>query len=178
MALKPTIFKLRIDVCDIDRGYYETLNLTVAQHPSETAERMMVRVLVYCLNAQEGLSFGKGVSSPDEADVWSQSLDGQIPLWIDVGEPSAERIKKASNLADAVKVYCFNSKSDVWWQQSREKLSRLNVTVQQFPWHQIQQLATFVERTMTLSITITGDSAYVAGEQGECEIICTNLQSP
>ncbi len=178
MALKPTIFKLRIDVADIDRGYYDTLNLTVAQHPSETTERMMVRVLVYCLNAQEGLSFGKGVSSPDEADVWAQSLDGQIPLWIEVGEPSPERIKKASTLADAVKVYCFNSKADVWWQQSREKVSQLSVTVQQFPWNHIQQLAKLAQRTLALSITITGDSAYVAGEQGECEISWSNLQNP
>jgi uncharacterized protein YaeQ len=119
MALKPTIYKLKIMVSDLDREHYEALNLTVAQHPSETIERMLVRVLVYCLNAQEQLSFTRGLSAVDEPDLWVKTLDDQLALWIDVGEPAVERIKKATRIAAKVKVYSFNSKSASWWSQNQ-----------------------------------------------------------
>ena len=94
MSLKPTIYKMTIDLCDLERSKYETLNLTVAQHPSESVERMMVRVLAYCIDAHEQLTFTKGISAPDEPDLWQHTLDGQICLWVEVGEPSFDRIKK------------------------------------------------------------------------------------
>ena len=96
VALKPTIYKFGISLSDLNRGHYETLNLTIAQHPSETVERMMVRVLAYCINANETLEFTKGVSAVDEPDLWHHTLDGQLSSWIDVGEPSVDRIKKAT----------------------------------------------------------------------------------
>lgn len=176
MALKPTIYKLRIALSDLNRGYYDTLNLTVAQHPSESLERMMVRVLAYCINAQEQLVFTKGVSAVDEPDIWAHTLDNTLALWIDVGEPTVDRVKKASRLASETKVYSFNSKSDVWWTQGRSEFSRLSASVYQFPWQDIQALATLVERTMDLSVTISGDSAYVATALGECEIPWVVLQ--
>ena len=177
MAIKPTIYKLRIALSDLNRNYYDTLNLTVALHPSETVERMMVRSLVYCLNAQEFLSFTKGLSAVEEPDIWLRSLDDQVKLWIDVGEPSVDRIKKATHLAEAVKVYCFNSKADHWWAQEQSKLAQLKVSVMQFQWPNIQDLATLVQRTMEMSVTITADSAYIAAELGECEISWLELQS-
>ena len=176
MALKPTIYKLKIDLVDTDRDYYETLNLTVAQHPSETMERMMARVLAFCINAQEQLVFTKGLCAVEEPDIWAHTLDGRILLWIDVGEPTVERITKASRLSPAVKVYTFNSKSDTWWAQGRAKLNELPVSVYQFPWENIQALAALVKRTMDLSITITGDTAYVAAKSGECEVPWLALQ--
>lgn len=176
MALKPKIYKLRITLSDIDRDYYDTLNLTVAQHPSETLERMMARVLAFCINAQEQLSFTKGLCAVDEPDIWVRTLDDQLALWIDVGEPAVDRIKKATRLSPAVKVYSFNSKSDVWWDQGRARFNELTVSVFRFQWQSIQALAALVQRTMDMSITITDDSAYIATESGECEVSWVPLQ--
>ena len=117
MALKPTIYKFEINLSDMDRHVYDTLNLTVAQHPSESVERMMARVLAYCLNVSPELEFTRGVSATDEPDLWAHSLSGELLLWIDVGEPSADRLKKASRSGANAKVYSINTKSDVWWRQ-------------------------------------------------------------
>lgn len=176
MALKPTIYKLKITLADTDRDYYDTLNLTVAQHPSETVERMMARVLAFCLNAQEYLLFTKGLCAVEEPDLWVHTLDDRLSLWIDVGEPTVERVRKATRLSPAVKVYSFNSKSETWWVQGRTKFNELPVSVFQFPWASIQALAALVKRTMNLSVTITGDTAYVAAEDAQCEVSWLSLQ--
>ncbi|NOX27221.1 MAG: YaeQ family protein [Gammaproteobacteria bacterium] len=177
MALKPTIYKARIALSDLNRHYYDTLNLTLAQHPSETLERMMVRVLAYCINADEQLVFTKGLDEADEPDIWLRTLDDQLSLWIDVGEPAVDRIKKAAGLSADVKVYSFNTKSDVWWDQSQDKFSRLSVSVYRFQWQDIQSLAKLVERTMDMSVTISDSSAHVAAELGECEVNWETLQN-
>ena len=176
MALKPTIYKLKIALSDLNRNHYDTLNLTIAQHPSESLERMMVRVLAYCINAQEFLSFTKGLSAIEEPALWVRTLDDQLTLWIDVGEPAVDRVKKSTRQAQAVKVYTFNTKSDVWWDQSKTKLSALDASIYQFQWSDIQAVAKLVERTMDLSVTISEDSAYIATALGECEIPWTPLQ--
>jgi uncharacterized protein YaeQ len=177
MALKPTIYKFDIDLSDMDRDYYDSLKLTVALHPSETLERMMARVLAFCLNAAEGLEFTRGLSETSEPDLWLRGLDGQIEHWIDVGEPSVERLKKASGLAPRVSVYSFNSKSDSWWQQSSAALNRLPVHVYQFPNGGIRELAALVERTMNVSVTVTEGTAFVAAALGECEVPCRRLSA-
>ena len=177
MALKPKIFKFKIALSDLDRNYYDALDLTIAQHPSETIERMMVRVLVFCINAQERLEFTKGLSAVEEPDIWLRSLDEQMMLWLDVGEPTVERVKKATRLSPMVKIYSFNTKSDVWWDQGREKFERLKASIFRFQWENIQSLAALQQRTMSVSITITGDSAYIAAESGECEVSWVALQT-
>ncbi len=176
MALKPTIFKMNINLADLNHDRYDTLNLTVAQHPSETPERMMARVMAYCLNVQEFLSFSTGLSVAEDPDIWAKSLADEFLLWIDVGEPAFARIKKARRQAQAVKVYSFNSKSNVWWQQSQSDFATLAVEVYQFDFAQIQALAKLLKRTLELSVTISGDSLYVAAESGECEVTCRTLQ--
>ncbi|MBU0479889.1 MAG: YaeQ family protein [Proteobacteria bacterium] len=177
MALKPTIFKLKITLADTDRDYYDTLNLTVAQHPSESLERMMARVLAFCIHAEKYPVFTKGLCAVEEPDIWARTLDDRISLWIDVGEPSVDRIKKATRLSPVVKVYSFNSKSDTWWDQERDKFKELSAGVFQFPWGSIRALAALVKnRTMVLSATITGDTAYIGAEQGECEVSWVALQ--
>jgi uncharacterized protein YaeQ len=176
MALKPTIFKMNINLSDLNQELYETISLTVAQHPSETSERMMARVLAYCLNAQEFLSFTKGLSVADDPDIWAKNFSDEFLLWVDVGEPAFDRIKKASRKANKTKVYTFNSKSDVWWQQSQSDFSQLSVDVYQFEYAQIQALANLVQRTMDFSMTVSGDTLYIAAELGECEITCRELQ--
>jgi len=170
VAIKPTIYKFRISLSDLNRDYYDTLNLTVAQHPSENMERMMVRVLAYCINAQEYLTFSKGLSKVEEPDIWAKTLDQQISLWIDVGEPDVDRVKKSCHQAHAVKVYSFNTKSDVWWDQGANKFNQLDASFYRFDWSDILSLTKLVERTMDFSVTITENSAYIATQLGECEI--------
>jgi len=176
MALKPTIYKSRIALADIDRDYYETLTLTIARHPSESLERMMVRVLAYCLNAQAGLTFTRGLCAVDEPDLWVRTPDERVSLWIDVGEPAVERIKKATRRAPAVKVYSFNTKADVWWEQGRARLGELPASLYRMQWKGVQALAALAQRSMDLSVTITAGSAYVAAEAGACEVSCEPLQ--
>ena len=178
MALKPTIFKMSINYCDLDNDIYNTLALTVAQHPSENLERMMARVLAFSLNEQEFLSFTKGLSNVDDPDIWAKSLSDEFLLWIDMGEPAFERIKKASRQAKSVKIYSFNSKSPVWWKQNEMNLSKLkNLDVYQFNFQQIQDLAKLVERTMSFTITNTSGTCYISTALGDCEVFCDVLQS-
>ena len=178
MALKPTIFKMTINRSDLNNDVYDSFNLTVAQHPSETVERMMARVIALCFYSQEEfITFTKGLSNVDEPDIWAKSLSDEFLLWVDMGEPAFERIKKASRLAKSVSIFSFNSKSDVWWRQGENDFSTLkNLSVFQFQFEQIQQLAKLVKRTMELSITISGESTYIATELGECEVTHSVLQ--
>lgn len=177
MALKPTIYKFRISLSDLNRDYYSSLSLTIAQHPSENTERMMARVIAFCINAQEGLEFTKGLSTVEEPDIWLKTLDDQVDLWVDIGEPAFDRIKKATRIANQVRVYSFNAraKADVWWQKNQSKFIQLNASFYQFDWEVIQALAGQVERTMDFSVTITGDSAFVATALGECEVNWVSL---
>lgn len=177
MAIKPTIYKARISLSDLERDYYDSLNLTIAQHPSETLERMMVRILAYCLNAQEGIELTKGLEDVEEPAIWVRTMDEQTALWIDLGEPAPERVKKATHRAKQVKVYSFNSKSDVWWSQNAGKFSQLEASFYRIPAEEVETLAAMANRTMDLSVTITGDSAYVAGDGGEVEIHWEVLQA-
>lgn len=176
MALKPTIYKLKIALSDMDRQIYKTLQLTVAQHPSETLERMMVRVLAYCLNAQENILFTRGLSAPEEPDIQVNELHGSMLCWIDVGEPAAARIKKATRIASQVKVYSFNSKSDVWWQQERAQFAELTAQVLQLPWPEVQRLASLTQRTMEFSVTVTDGTAFFTTANGDCELNWRYLQ--
>tara|TARA_R110001583_G_scaffold188860_2_gene351312 strand:- start:7735 stop:8277 length:543 start_codon:yes stop_codon:yes gene_type:complete len=178
MALKPTIFKLNVNRSDLNNDIYDAFSLTVAQHPSETTERMMARIVAFCLHSQqEFLAFTTGLSNVDDPEIWAKSLSDEFLLWIDMGEPAFDRIKKASRLAKIVNVYSFNSKSDVWWSQEQQRFSALkNLSVFQFPFEQIQQLAKLVTRTMELSVTISGDSIYIASNTGECEVTLSVLQ--
>jgi uncharacterized protein YaeQ len=176
MALKPTIFKFAIALSDVEENRYLDLNLTVAQHPSETLERMMVRLLAYCLNADEGIEFARGLSDNDEPDLWQRSLDGRVLKWIEVGEPAPERLRKASRIAKCVQVYSFNSKSEAWWRQSGKKIDRSEVKVFQFDRDAISQLTGLVRRTLQLSITISGMSAFVASETGSVDVTWRELQ--
>ena len=175
MALKPTIYKFSISLSDLDRGRYEDLNLTVAQHPSETVERMMVRVLAYCLNAEDGLEFTRGLSDNEEPDLWRRSLDSRILEWIEVGEPTASRIRKASRQAERVLVYSFNTKSEIWWDQVRGDVDLAAIEVFRISWEAMRTLADLIQRTMQMSVTVSGSSAFVATELGEVDVAWSRL---
>lgn len=177
MALKPTIYKFRIALTDMNRDYYDSLSLTIAQHPSENLTRMMARVLAFSMNAQQDLAFTKGLSNIEEPDIWHKTLDDQISLWIDVGEPDPERVKKSTRLARNVRIYSFNTKSDVWWKQNSNKLNLLKAQVYRLDAEAIETLATYVKRTMDISIMLTGNSAFVSTENGDCEVEWAELKA-
>ena len=125
MALKATIFKADLQIADMDRSYYADHSLTVARHPSETDERMMVRLLAFALHAGEALAFGKGLSTEDEPDLWLRDLTGVIDLWIDVGLPDEKRIRRACGRAEQVYVYSYGGHgADLWWKQTGADLER------------------------------------------------------
>jgi uncharacterized protein YaeQ len=180
MALKPTIYKFKIALSDFNHDHYDALQLTIAQHPSENIERMMTRVMAYCIHCANDkdklLAFTKGLSSVDEPDIWLKSLDDQLQLWIDIGEPSFERMKKACRLAKETLVYSFNSKSDVWWQQSQVQLSALPIKVLQFDWESIQEISAHASRTMDITLTITGQTIYVIINDESFELNWVTLQ--
>lgn len=176
MALKPTIYKFRIGLTDMNQDYYDSLNLTVAQHPSESAERMMARVLAFCLNAKPELQFTKGLSSIEEPDIWLKSLDDQIQTWIEVGEPDPERIKKATRLSKQVMVYSFNTKSDIWWQQNQAKFAPLAAQVTRFEHSGISDFSKMIARTLDIGVMIAGNTAFISADDNQCEVNWLTLQ--
>src|SRR5688572_178052 len=131
MATKSTIYKVELQLSDMDRHYYATHALTLARHPSETQERLMVRLLAFALHAGDALEFGRGLSSDDEPDLWRRSLSGEIELWIDLGQPDQSRIRKACGRAREVVVVNYAGRgADIWWEKNRKALARLdNLTV-------------------------------------------------
>jgi uncharacterized protein YaeQ len=177
VALKPVIYKLNLNLSDLNRHYYQSFNLTIAQHPSESDNRLMARLMAFCFEAEDDLSFTKGISEVEEPDIWARSLDDQIKLWIELGEPAPERVKKASHQCKAVRVYSFNTKSDVWWSQSANKFKALQANYYQFDAAEIDQLSSHLVRTMKWFVTISEESASVNTDSGECDISRHTLHS-
>ena len=124
MALKSTICKAVLDVSDIDRNYYAEHALTIARHPSETDERMMVRLVAFALNAHEHLTFGKGLAEEDEPDLWHKDLTGAIAHWIEVGQPDDKTLLRAAGRAARVTVYAYRSGAELWWAPIADQLAR------------------------------------------------------
>lgn len=163
MALKATIFKADLSVADMDRNYYADHALTLARHPSETDERMMVRLLAYALFAHERLAFGKGLCVDDEPDLWRKDLTGAIEQWIDVGLPDEKWVRKACNRAGSVVLLSYGGRqAEVWWGQNRDKLARLeNLTVLDLAAEASQELAALASRTMRLLCNIQDGQVWV-----------------
>ncbi|MBL4864902.1 MAG: YaeQ family protein [Pseudomonadales bacterium] len=172
MALKATIFKVDLQLTDMDRHYYENHLLTIARHPSETDERMMVRLLAFALNASENLEFTKGLSADDEPSIWQKSLSNELEIWIDVGLPDEKNIRKASNRADQVMIYSYGGNAaDIWWNQIQTKLTRFNnVTVINLPEADTQALAQLTTRTMQLNCTIQDGQVWISDDSHTQEI--------
>ncbi|HWT72043.1 MAG TPA: YaeQ family protein [Oxalicibacterium sp.] len=165
MALKSTIFKAELQIADMDRHYYGTHALTVARHPSETDERMMVRILAYALHASDALAFGKGLSADDEPDIWQKDLTGAIELWLDVGQPDERRIMKACGRSQHVVVYSYSSTGAIWWNQIAGKVERAkNLSVFQLAPADSQALAKLAQRGMQLQCTIQDGQVWISGE--------------
>jgi uncharacterized protein YaeQ len=171
MAIKATVFKATLQIADMDRHYYADHALTLARHPSETDERMMVRLLAFALYANDALTFGKGMSSGDEPDLWHKDLTGAIECWIEVGLPDERAIRKASGRANQVVVISYGRAADIWWNENRDKLQRLNnLTVLKLPSETTLALAALASRTMQLQCTIQEGHIMMTSDAGMIEI--------
>ncbi len=179
MALKATIYKAELQIADMDRNYYTPHTLTLARHPSETDERMMVRLLAFALYADEYLAFGKGISSDDEPALWKKDLTGAIDLWIEVGHPDERELRKACGRAERVVLLCYGGRaSDVWWQANSKDLSRLkNLRVIQLPPDETRALTTLVNRNMQLQCTIQDGELWFTSDAGEVRVAPITLHS-
>jgi uncharacterized protein YaeQ len=172
MALKSTIFKADLQLADLDRGYFAEHALTLARHPSETDERMMVRLLAFALNASETLAFGRGLSTEDEADLQDLDATGAIERWIDVGLPDEKAIRRACNRSRQVVVLAYGGRAaDIWWQQNADKLKgQKSLRVLQLAAEEGKALAALAERTMKLQCTIQDGVVWLGSDSQQVEL--------
>lgn len=176
MALKATIYKAQLQISDMDRGVYADHALTLALHPSETEERMMVRLIAFALNAPKDdhrgkLEFARGLSDTDEPDLWQHDLSGVLVHWIEVGQPDERRLQRACSRADRVVLYCYSAAAPIWWNGLRGKLTRLrNLDVWRLDAPQSQALAALADRSMQLQVTVQDGHAWVHAGAGSVEL--------
>ena len=163
MALKATIHKVELAVSDMDRGYYATHALTLARHPSETSERLMVRLLAFALYAGESLEFGRGLSADDEPTLWKKDLTGNIEHWIDVGLPDERLLRKASGRARQVTLVTYGGRgAGIWWTANQAALERLeNLDIIDLPAEATQSMAALVDRNMAINATIQDGHVFI-----------------
>lgn len=180
MALGATIFKAELQIADLDRSYYHNHALILARHPSETDERMMVRLLAFALHAHEALSFGNGLSSNDEPDLWRKDLTGAIELWIDVGLPDEKLIRKACGRVRQVFVYTYGGRvADIWWNQYRNKLKESkNLTVINLPPEASRAIAKQAQRSMHLNCNIQDGQIWLTDRNESILVKLITLTSP
>jgi uncharacterized protein YaeQ len=163
MAPNSTVYKVELQVSDMDRHYYATHVLTMAQHPSETEERLMVRLAVFALYADERLEFGRGLSSEDEPDLWRTDRNGEIAQWIDLGQPDEQRIRKACGRARQVIIVSYSGRgAGIWWEKNSVSLQRSkNLTVIDIPGETTEALGALADRTMRLQCLIQDGHAQI-----------------
>ncbi|MBA3056698.1 MAG: YaeQ family protein [Gammaproteobacteria bacterium] len=164
MAIKATVFKANLQIADIERHYYQDHTLTLARHPSETDERLMVRLLAFALHAHENLEFGQGMTADDEADVWLKDLTGLIELWIDVGIPDEKLVRKACGRSNQVVVYCYGGRvADMWFSQNKAQFARQNnLIIFSLSVADTQALAQLAQRNMNLQCTIQDGQVWLS----------------
>jgi uncharacterized protein YaeQ len=176
MALKATIYKAQLQIADMDRNVYGDHQVTIARHPSETDERMMIRLLAFALNVPADdlhgkLEFAKSLWDTDEPDLWHKDLTGEIKLWIDVGQPDDKRLMKASSRTERLVVFSFTHSTPIWWSGVANKLTRArNLVVWQIAPDQSQALATLAQRTMQLQVTVQDGTVWVGNGTESIEI--------
>ncbi len=172
MALKSTVHKVQLNIADMDRDYYADHNLTLACHPSETEERLMVRVLAFAMHAHEDLQFTRGLSSEDEPDLWQKDLIGTIEHWIELGMPDESRIRKGCNRSGRMTVVTYGDRAPpVWWEKIRGSVARFdNLRVINLAGEATQALAAHVERSMVLQITIQDGTLWIIVGDAQIEL--------
>ncbi|PKO25332.1 MAG: hypothetical protein CVU35_04730 [Betaproteobacteria bacterium HGW-Betaproteobacteria-8] len=172
MAIKATVFKANLQIADMERHYYQDHALTMAQHPSETDERLLVRLLAFALHADEYLEFAQGMTDDEEADLWRRDLTGAIELWIDVGIPDERLIRKACGRANQVIVYCYGGRTaEMWFAQNKSQFERQkNLTVINLPVESTAALAGLAQRTMTLQCTIQDGQLWLSNGNASVQV--------
>lgn len=179
MAQPSTIYRAGIQLSDIDRGLYESLQITVARHPSETEERLLARILTYALYYEPELTFTKGVGAGDEPDLWVKGPDGRVRSWIEVGLPDAERLVKASRHSERVVLCAFGSSLPVWEKQHLPKLTGIsNLTVISLDLAFLGRLTERLQRSISWSLTITEGALYLAMNGETLESSLKHLSGP
>jgi len=168
MAQKSTIYKVELSVSDMDRHYYEIHKLTVAKHPSETDERLMVRILAFALNAHEQLEMTKGLSTDDEPDIWQKSLSGELDLWVALGLPSEKIVRQSCGKAGKVIVYCYGGRTaEMWWDKIKNSTTRFNnLQVMNFSESNTRDLAELAARSMKVQVNIQDGEVMVSVDDG------------
>lgn len=166
MALKSTIYKVELSVSDMDRHYYETHKLTVAKHPSETDERLMIRLLAFALNADEQLELTKGLSTDDEPDIWQKSLSGELELWVALGLPSDKVLRQSCGKAGKVVIYAYGGRpAEVWWDKIKGSTTRFdNLQVMNLSEDETRDLAGLANRSMKLQVNIQDGEVMVSAD--------------
>ena len=167
MAQNATIYKVELSVSDMDRHYYETHKLTVAKHPSETDERLMVRIIAFALNAHENLEMTKGISTDNEPDIWQKSLSGELNVWVALGLPSEKVMRQSCSKTDKVIVYPYGGRTaEIWWERIKDSTNRFdNLHVFGLSEKDTCELAKLASRAMKLQVNIQeGDVMVSAGE--------------
>lgn len=181
MALKSTIYKAALQIADMDRQVYADHALTLALHPSETEERLLVRLLAFALNVPKdtdrgALQFARGLSDTDEPDLWQHDLSGQLVQWIEVGQPDERRLAKACGRAERVVIYCYGNAADIWWSGIASKLTRLaNLWVWQIPAAQAQALAKLAARSMQWQLTMQDGHVWLNSGDDALEVLPRRL---
>ena len=164
MAQKATIYKVELSVSDMDRHYYETHKLTVAKHPSETDERLMVRLVAFALNAHEHLEMTKGLSTDDEPDIWQKSLSGELDVWVALGLPSEKVMRQSCGKAGQVIVYPYGGRTaEMWWDKIKNSTTRFdNLQVINFSGEDTSALGNLASRSMQLQVNIQDGDVMVS----------------
>jgi uncharacterized protein YaeQ len=167
VALTATLFNFTIELADVDRGVYESLVLKVAQHPSETEERLVTRVLAYCLEHAEGIAFSRGISDPDEPAITIRDLTGTIMAWIEVGAPDAARLHKASKAAPRVAVYIEKAPVIYLRQLAGERIHRAEaIAVRAIDRGLVDALVARLDRRMAFALSVTDGHLFVSFADG------------
>ena len=166
MAQKSTSYKVELAVSDMDRHYYETHKLTVAKHPSETDERLMVRLLAFALNAAERLEMTKGLSTDDEPDIWQKSLSDELELWVTLGLPSEKIVRQSCGKAQEVKIYSYGGKTaEIWWEKLKNTTTRFdNLHVVNFSEQTTHDLGQLANRSMQLQVNIQDGDVMISAD--------------
>jgi uncharacterized protein YaeQ len=162
MARGASIHRAQIELSHVDRGVYETLQLTVARHPSETLDRMVMRILAFGLRYAEDLAFGRGVSATDEPDLWRREGDGRVIEWIDVGRPDAKRLIQASRKSTRCQLFVFGDRGRRWRKAQLETMKApANLGVAYIDDGFVASLAATADRQIAWAMTVFESAIYL-----------------
>jgi len=179
MARGSTVMQFEIEVSDVDRNVYETLSLSAAQHPSESREYLVARVLAHCLEQTDGLAFTRGLAEPDEPALWVKDLTGRLLAWIEIGTPTGARLHKASKAADAVAVYCHRP-PEPWLQNlGKERVHGSDaIRLVALDPRAVEHLAGAIERRNRWSLSRIEGTVYVEAGGETHTVVVTPLPWP